>query len=411
MRRGMRWIGAVILLLTPWRPAAAAVDMNGPWLVQLQLGGSDFFQCPLDFVQTGGALSFTGSCFVLSSGSGTIDSASGAFVLTVTDTTFCPGAVITGAAAPDGRTFAADVDCFGLHLVGSRCGNGVLDDGEACDDGSRTDGDCCSAETVCDLGNPCAASSCDGAGACVPTPISGPCDDGNPCTAGDACSDGFCAGAIVPDETPCDDRSQCSQGDACFSGFCYPGEDVQCGGCRTCDDELGCVDGREFSCAWGGGGSIRIHDDVVDGRDRLGARVGVPGWTTPADFGEPRTSTSWDVCVFDDYGYGSLLSSMTVPAGGTCGGKPCWRPTTRGYRYRDGAGTRDGVKSLVLEAGRKRSISVRAAAGVPIDGLPATTPVLVQVKGSEGQCWEATMDETLINGPTELRARGARLVD
>ena len=43
----------------------------------------------------------------------------------------------------DGVIDCADPDCF-LNPVCQRCGNGVIDDGEACDDGNLKDGDGCS---------------------------------------------------------------------------------------------------------------------------------------------------------------------------------------------------------------------------------------------------------------------------
>src|SRR5262245_22018910 len=53
----------------------------------------------------------------------------------------------------------------------NRCGNGVIDAGEACDDGNIADGDCCSST-------------------CAITNEAGACDDGNVCTDTDTCSSG-----------------------------------------------------------------------------------------------------------------------------------------------------------------------------------------------------------------------------
>ena len=45
------------------------------------------------------------------------------------------------------------------------------------------------------------------------------------------------------------------------------------------------------------------------------------------------------------------MSSLGVPAGGTCDGKPCWRATKTGFRYRDPNAASDGIRQIVLKAG------------------------------------------------------------
>jgi hypothetical protein len=187
---------------------------------------------------------------------------------------------------------------------------------------------------------------------------------------------------------------------------------VVCDGCNACDDFAGCVPRREVFCDGGGRSAIRLVDDVVDRRDQVSARVGLGDYVAPLDFGDPRTSTSWNVCVFQDFGFGDLLTSLSVPAGGTCGGKPCWRPTAHGYRYKDRTAARYGVKRLELTAGRGGRVDVRAAgAGVSLAPLPASLPVVVQVKGSDGQCWESDFFAAEVNAPTELRARALGYVE
>jgi len=82
-----------------------------------------------------------------------------------------------------------------------RCGNGVVDAGEACDDGNVNGGDCCSADCLvapsgneCHFdGNPCGVHLCDGNGSCAFVPRLGPCIDDLACVfvRGD-CIDGVC---------------------------------------------------------------------------------------------------------------------------------------------------------------------------------------------------------------------------
>lgn len=151
---------------------------------------------------------------------------------------------------------------------GCRCGDGVIDAGEACDDGNRTSGDCCSsicqiepattecrpAAGVCDTGE-----SCDGVSPSCPAdvllttlcrPIDGACDvaeehcdgaspdcpaDGAPldCSALDdpPCAQGACDPEQGCVAEPINELGACSDGDpetlfdACVAGVCgqnYP---------------------------------------------------------------------------------------------------------------------------------------------------------------------------------------------
>lgn len=133
----------------------------------------------------------------------------------------------------------------------SRCGDGVVDDGEACDDGNNRDGDCCSAfcevaavGAACEDGLFCTVDDrCDADGRCVGA--------GDPCEApdGDAnCSESCnetsdaCDGPD-PDASACDDGLYCNGTDQCAGGQCVvhsgapcPGPD-QDGDCRESCDE------------------------------------------------------------------------------------------------------------------------------------------------------------------------------
>lgn len=150
---------------------------------------------------------------------------------------FTPGR-ITMAQHNDyvGRFWAEQIDGFGADQVtrtladcsAPRCGDGVLDAGEACDDGNNREGDCCTA--LCELGAPGAA-----------------CDDGKFCTIGDTCDDNSrCVGGVSPcsapdgdancsescnedtdacngpdpDASPCDDGIFCNGADQCAGGQC-----------------------------------------------------------------------------------------------------------------------------------------------------------------------------------------------
>jgi slime mold repeat-containing protein len=89
--------------------------------------------------------------------------------------------------------------------------------------------------------DPCIGQTCV-AGACVPSPTTGPCEDGDPCTIGDTCV----AGACVPGPILDCSGDLCAVGAQCVGGACVGGTPVACDDgnpCTldTCDPARGCV--------------------------------------------------------------------------------------------------------------------------------------------------------------------------
>jgi hypothetical protein len=119
-------------------------------------------------------------------------------------------------------------------------------------------------------------------------------------------------------------------------------------------------------------------------------RKGAP--TTKADFGDPRGTTAYRLCLYD--GTSKLLWSAALPAGGTCKGrkaKPCWAEQRAGFTYANPERTPDGVETIVLRQGVGRgnaSIQLRAERGGAFPAL-ASQPVTVQLKNGLGVCWGA----------------------
>jgi hypothetical protein len=112
------------------------------------------------------------------------------------------------------------------------------------------------------------------------------------------------------------------------------------------------------------------------------------------------------LCMYDaSSAAGALLMENQIPAGGTCGTKPCWKalgnpPGSKGYRYKNKARTPHGILKLVLKPGAegKSKAIVKggqdrvfsAAPGAP--PLPLPLPVTVQLQNRSGECWQATFD-------------------
>jgi cysteine-rich repeat protein len=181
------------------------------------------------------------------------------------------------------RSLFADAPDLIGHLASqalARCGNGILEPGEACDDGNTAAGDCCSptcefetAGSACaDDTNPCTNDVCNATGQCTHPANTATCDDGVFCNGADTCSGGTCS---VHAGDPCAAGSECNRTCSEASRACAAAAGVPCSSdgnvCTTdqcngagacvhtpnnapCDDLLFC-NGAD-TCA---GGTCSVH--------------------------------------------------------------------------------------------------------------------------------------------------------
>ena len=88
------------------------------------------------------------------------------------------------------------------------------------------------------------------------------------------------------------------------------------------------------------------------------------------------------------------MLSAFIPAGGSCAGKPCWKENAKGFQYKDKDATPGGVTQLKLKEGTvvgKSQIQVKMKGdNIDLPTLPIAQPVLVQIKNTDGVCWETT---------------------
>ena len=268
MRNRLLAIGLLALTFGA-APAAADVDLNGPWRLTVQTLFMSPFACQMTVTQVGTAITVSGpGCTFPFNASGTIDVVTGVFSGSGASTPIlCPTLNIAGTSGGTSTGFAGDFECIGGPLPvtgtfqGSLCGNDVVDAGEQCDDGDVSDGDCCSSTCSyqpstfnCDPSGPaCETGRCNGAGTCIYTPkaagtlcfsdgiecTTDVCDSGGICThplkpagtscLGDfnVCTDGACDAAgtcvLTNNTAPCDDFNACTLGDVCAGGSCTPG--------------------------------------------------------------------------------------------------------------------------------------------------------------------------------------------
>ncbi len=307
-----------------------------------------------------------------------------------------------------GESATCDVNCTAVS-----CGDGTLNTtaGEQCDAGGESatcDTDCTLA--VCGDGtvNHTAGEQCDDTGE------SATCDTN--CTVA-ACGDGTLNETAGED---CDDGGT-ANGDCCSSacGFesagsaCPADTDVcttidHCDGAGTCQHlavpEVGCR-----TTVGPGKSSLRIANSADDSKDALLWKWGSGEATSIADLGAPTdvSGASYKLCVYDDDG---LLMSADAPAGGTCGSKPCWKSTKKGFTYIDRDRTPSGIQKLILQGGADGQAKINLKGGgatlddpvLPVNALPVT----VQLKNTDGVCWDATYSTGVRkNLPTELKAK------
>jgi len=137
---------------------------------------------------------------------------------------------------------------------------------------------------------------------------------------------------------------------------------------------------------------------------RLILKAGILRWTWNrgsetllGDFGDPLTSASHSVCAYDESGLApSLAFEGTAQAGGICSGRPCWRLTSKGYKFRDKAAAPDGIKKVLLFPGAEGAARILAKGKgdhMSVPPLPLALPFRVQMQGSHGECWEAAFFE------------------
>jgi hypothetical protein len=160
------------------------------------------------------------------------------------------------------------------------------------------------------------------------------------------------------------------------------------------------------------GSPLKLMNKTPDAGDKLSWKWTYGAATPRPDFGDPvGGQTGFQLCVYD--AAGNTIARAGAPAGGDCGGRPCW--TDAGskvvYRSRDrrppGGGPRSSFRlTLVPGAGGKAKILAQGR-GVVLDlaPLPASQPVTVQLKSSDGQCWGAEY-----SAPA-TRNDGARFMD
>jgi hypothetical protein len=156
--------------------------------------------------------------------------------------------------------------------------------------------------------------------------------------------------------------------------------------------------------------SLLLKDKTPDKKDILVWKWLKGSATVLADFGDPLNTSSYALCLYDQSGGTQPRLPVTIPAGGSCRGKPCWKPTKKGFKYTDKDLTPDGALQLLLLPGADgvaKIIFKGKGANLGMPPLPPTTPVTVQLKriDNPGVCWDADYTTPTKSLPDQFKAR------
>jgi len=163
----------------------------------------------------------------------------------------------------------------------------------------------------------------------------------------------------------------------------------------ACDAQTHCLPLPDVGCrnpVESGKALIILKDMEPNTKDRLIWKWLKGQATTKAEFGDPLTTDTYALCIYDGSG---LILSAAAPAGGLCArSKACWAEQRSGYRYKDADLTPDGLLVVKLKEGLtdgKAKIIVKGkGANLGMPSLPdLTLPLTVQLQGSHDECWEA----------------------
>jgi hypothetical protein len=125
----------------------------------------------------------------------------------------------------------------------------------------------------------------------------------------------------------------------------------------------------------------------------------------------PSGTPNLRFCLYDASGNAQPLKTSSIPAGGMCDSKPCWKTLgTKGYGYMKKSGLPDGIATAKLTVGAKTKIKI-GGKGLALSPLPLspTLPLTVQLligDALSNECWEVTYGTATRNDTTKFAAMG-----
>jgi hypothetical protein len=159
------------------------------------------------------------------------------------------------------------------------------------------------------------------------------------------------------------------------------------------------------------GSMLRINDSL-GGRDLLTWRMRHIEATTSGDLGDPTTTDSFALCLYEKAdGVAALVDEWDASGGALCGSESCWETSASSVSYRDLKLQRGSILSLKVRASETGKASVKArlsgpALAPPLLPLDLTAPVRLQlVNPNTGVCWEGVHDQAKFNSETKFASK------
>jgi hypothetical protein len=156
-----------------------------------------------------------------------------------------------------------------------------------------------------------------------------------------------------------------------------------------------------------------VRDSDDDTHDLLKWKIGGGGHVSMADLKNPATADPTILlCLYDASGFPQPLLEGTILAGGSCGGRPCWKTLggAGGYRYKNPSATPDGLTDLKLKIagqGELQLVLKGKGADLSLPALGFTTPVTLALVLDDAvgtSCWQATFTTALRNDAALFKA-------
>jgi len=229
-----------------------------------------------------------------------------------------------------------------------------------------------------------------GGGCADPGNAGMPCNDENPCTTADVCAAGICQGTTLADGTTCGGGTLCTGPATCQAGSCTVPTAVPV-------PSMDCKQTLAPARA-----SLQIKRASRPSSNKVQWK-----WKGQAsfDFGNPISTTTYGLCVYDTTaGTPQLVLDHAAAPGAR------WSALSNGFKYSDAQGSSTGLRSIKLRGGADGKASLQVLARgtdivMPSLPLEQDPKVLVQLVNSDGRCWEAHATSNTANSTLQFRAK------